>query len=134
MFLMLFLFCKYSNRLCNSSLLLFCNDFLFNDLSSLFSKAMLRNPITIPTPRFCKPRALNHRIRVFLPLSYNSHSGSLPSLSKGVWVLFGFAWLSLAKENWTQILLKQTDGKKKKTINLSHENKSKEIYKRKTEQ
>lgn len=56
--------------------ILSCNDFLFNDLSSLFSKAMLRNPITIPTPRFCKPRALNHRICLFLPLPHTSLSGT----------------------------------------------------------
>lgn len=64
--------------------ILSCNDFLFNDLSSLFSKAMLRNPITVPTPCFCKPKALNHRLCLFLPFPCTSQQALSFPVKRGL--------------------------------------------------
>lgn len=73
--------------------ILSCNDFLFNDLSSLFSKARLRNPITVPTPCFCKPRALNHTLCLFLPLPHTSQQAPSFSVKRGLDFFFFFALL-----------------------------------------
>lgn len=79
--------------------ILSCNDFLFNDLSSLFSKAMLRNPITVPTPCFCKPRALNHRLCLFLPLPHTSQQATRFSVKRGLdFLLHCLNFLS--KKSW----------------------------------